>query len=92
MLPYWCVNHGMTMSLYYSDPDGNVLETQCDTLEPEEANTFMVSKQFQENPIGVDFDPEEMIERIKKGGSFEDLTRRPNIGPRGVDTVPRPQL
>lgn len=90
MLPFWCVNHGMTISLYYNDPDGNVLETQCDTLSNEKANEYMASRSFQENPIGVDFDPEEMIERIKKGQSFEELTCRPDIGPRGVDTVPRP--
>jgi hypothetical protein len=80
----------MTISLYYNDPDGNVLETQCDTLDNEEANEFMMSKSFQENPIGVDFDPEWMIERIRKGESFKDLTYRPDIGPRDIKTVPRP--
>ena len=25
--PYWCVNHGPTTSIYYKDPDGNMLET-----------------------------------------------------------------
>ena len=23
ILPYWCVNHGPTTSMYYKDPDGN---------------------------------------------------------------------
>lgn len=28
MEPYWCVNHGMTTSMYYRDPDGNGIEAQ----------------------------------------------------------------
>ncbi len=28
--PYWCVNHGMSASLYYADPDGNQLEFSVD--------------------------------------------------------------
>ncbi|KIW21685.1 hypothetical protein PV08_02265 [Exophiala spinifera] len=90
ILPFWSVNHGMTISLYYHDPDGNVLETQCDTLDNERANEFMSSKSFQENRIGVDFNLEEILERLKKGESFRDLTHRPDIGPRSVETVQMP--
>ncbi len=32
MKPYWCVNHGPTTSMYYEDPDGNVIETQVITF------------------------------------------------------------
>lgn len=35
MLPVWCINHCMTISLYYRDPDGNMLETQYDTMDNE---------------------------------------------------------
>ena len=24
--PYWCIHHGMTLSMYYGDPDGNQIE------------------------------------------------------------------
>jgi len=90
MVPYWCVNHGMTISLYYKDPDGNVLETQVDVFaENDEADEYMLSPAFARNPIGVDFDPEEFIGRIAAGESRERLTYRPDIGPRGVDTIPR---
>ncbi|KAK4942591.1 hypothetical protein LTR10_017720 [Elasticomyces elasticus] len=95
MLPFWCVNHGMTISLYYADPDGNILETQVDVFEdPAEANAYMMSPAYTTNPIGVDFDPEEFIQRINKGESWESLTSRPDSGPRGFDTIPRvkPQL
>jgi hypothetical protein len=48
----------------------------------------MTSPEFRENPIGVDFDAEEMIKRIESGESFESMKKRPNIGPRGLETVP----
>ena len=74
--------------MYYRDPDGNALETQVDCFETdEEANAVMQSPEFMENPIGVDFDPEEMIKRIQGGESFESLRKRPNIGARGVESV-----
>lgn len=89
ILPFWCINHGVTISLYYKDPDGNVLETQFDAFtNSDDASAYMLSPAFATNPIGVDFDPEEFIERIKKGDSFAALTHRPDIGPRGLETVP----
>jgi catechol-2,3-dioxygenase len=87
--PIWCVNHGPTISLYYRDPDGNKLETQVDCFNTsDEATAYMMSPEFRENPLGVDVDPEEMIKRIESGESFEGLRTRPNLGPRGLETVP----
>jgi catechol-2,3-dioxygenase len=86
--PIWCVNHGMTMSMYYKDPDGNHLETQVDIMDVDKANAYMYSAEFTENPIGVDYVPEELMARLEKGESVESLTKRPNIGKRGLDTVP----
>ena len=39
----------------------------------------MRSDAFAKNAIGVDFDPEDLIERVKKGEPLESLTRRPDI-------------
>jgi catechol 2,3-dioxygenase-like lactoylglutathione lyase family enzyme len=83
--PFWPVNHGVTTSIYYKDPDGNMLETQVDNFgDPDDATAFMESKEFAENPIGVDFDPEDLITRLSGGESDESLKKRPNIGPRGI--------
>jgi catechol 2,3-dioxygenase-like lactoylglutathione lyase family enzyme len=83
--PKWCVNHGPTTSLYYQDPDGNQLETQVDNYDdPDDATKFMASKEFMDNPVGVDFDPEEMIARLESGESDESLRKRAEIGPRGL--------
>ena len=82
--PVWSVNHGPTNSIYYKDPDGNLLETQVDNFEnPDEATKFMMTKEFMENPIGTDIDPEDYIARIKQGEPIANLKRRVEIGPRG---------
>lgn len=81
--PYWCVNHGPTTSMYYKDPDNNNIETQVDNLTSDEATAFMMSSEFAENPWGVDFDPEELVRRVKSGEDEAVIKKRPNIGPRG---------
>ena len=83
------MNHGPTISIYYLDPEGNRIETQWDVFEDaEDANKFMMSEEFAENPFGASFDPEEMIRRLETGESVEVLARRENIGRRGIEVVP----
>lgn len=89
--PVWCTNHGPTTSLYYKDPDGNLLETQYDNFDADGANAIMQSPELTDNPIGVDFDPEEMWRRLQEEGEeklAKEVKTRPNIGPRGVDSIP----
>ncbi|OCK78102.1 putative biphenyl-2,3-diol 1,2-dioxygenase III [Lepidopterella palustris CBS 459.81] len=89
MCPVWSVNHGPTTSIYYRDPDGNTVETQCDNFDTVEgANAFMSGSEFAENPFGVDFDPEVLCERLARGESSEVIKRRVEIGPRGIETLP----
>lgn len=84
--PFWCVNHGPTTSIYYKDPDGNMLETQTDNFATvDEADKFMKSNKFSENPIGTDFDPEDIITRMLAGETESSLKRRVESGPRHVD-------
>ncbi len=87
--PYWCINHGGTTSLYYKDPDNNHVELQIDNFTTvEEANTFLDGPAFTENPIGEDFDPDELLARLEAGESQRELTSWHNTGPRGPETVP----
>ncbi|KAI0845679.1 Glyoxalase/Bleomycin resistance protein/Dihydroxybiphenyl dioxygenase [Daldinia vernicosa] len=89
ILPVWCVNHGPTISMYYQDPDGNILETQVDNFDTvEESTKFIMGPEFIENPIGVDFDPEDIIRRLKSGEPESEIKKRPNIGPRGIESSP----
>jgi catechol-2,3-dioxygenase len=81
ILPYWCIHHGITVSMYYGDPDGNQMEFQVDSYQSnDEANAFMYGPGFDTNPIGVEYDPEEWLARIKAGATFtEFLTRHVHL-------------
>ncbi|MDM0044403.1 biphenyl 2,3-dioxygenase [Variovorax dokdonensis] len=75
--PYWCIHHGITVSLYYADPDGNQMEFQADCFASnDDANTFMYGPNFEVNPIGVEFDPEDMLRRLQAGETEADLLPR----------------
>jgi catechol 2,3-dioxygenase-like lactoylglutathione lyase family enzyme len=85
IVPKRCVNHGPTTSMYYEDPDGNTIETQVDNFDTaEEAAEFMSGPLFAENPIGVDFEPQELIDRLKSGEDDKSIKKRREIGPRGL--------
>ena len=87
--PKWCVNHGPTTSMYYVDPDGNQVEFQVDNYDTvEEAGEFFFTEAFATNTIGVDFNPEDLLNRLRAGESVQSVKMRPPSGPRGVDTIP----
>ena len=89
VVPIWGVNHGPTTSLYYADPDGNQIECQVDNCPSvEEAGEFFFTDAFAENPIGVDFDPEELYRRLIAGEEENALKRYRREGPRGVEESP----
>jgi len=76
--PYWPVHHGVTISFYYRDPDGNRLEFQVDCFaSAEEGNAYMQSDAYASNPIGVAFDPENFIEQLRNGAQAANLLSRP---------------
>src|SRR5258707_15277833 len=65
--PYWTINHGPTISLYYRDPDGNKVELQVDVFQTgEEVNAFL-ARYYPENFMGIIFDPEEMVRQCETG-------------------------
>lgn len=76
ILPYWPVHHGITLSLYYKDPDGNRMEFQADCGTVEEMHDFMANGGFDANPVGVRYDPEELLRRYESGESPASLVRR----------------
>jgi hypothetical protein len=74
--------------MYYADPDGNQIELQVDNYDKiEDATAFFYSEAFAENPIGVEFDPEDLLRRLRAGEPEEDLKRRPDIGKRGLADI-----
>lgn len=72
--PILPIHHGMTMSLYYADPDGTQCELQVDVMDEPTAAAFMASDVFAANPLGVPIDPDDLIARRDAGESLESLT------------------
>lgn len=65
--PYWAVHHGITASLYYADPDGNQMEFQVDSFSDGDEATAFMREYFAVNPVGVEFDPEDWLARLRAG-------------------------
>lgn len=87
--PVYCTNHGPTTSLYYRDPDANQIELQIDNYDTiEEAAQFFYSPDFKANPIGVDFDPEDLVRRFRSGEDEAVIKRRTVIGERDLTSLP----
>lgn len=86
--PIFPINHGPTTSMYYADPDGNQIELQVDNYDNiDDATAFFHSPAFAENPIGVEFDPDELLRRVEAGEDHTELKRRPDIGQVGLEAV-----
>jgi catechol-2,3-dioxygenase len=73
--PAICLDHGMTFSYYYADPDGNNIELQIDCFgDWARSKEWMgTSQEFQANPIGQFVDPEQVLEDHVAGISFADI-------------------
>ena len=76
------INHGLTLSMYYRDPDGNKVELQIDNFDTvEELKGFFRSNDFSKNPIGVTFDPDELARQYHAGVPEAELRKyRPENG------------
>jgi catechol 2,3-dioxygenase len=92
--PHATLDHGMTTSFYYVDPDSNSLELQYDNFGGwEESKEWMrTSPQMAANPIGVPVDPEKMIEACKAGASVEEIHERAYAGEWPAQFDPRVPL
>jgi catechol 2,3-dioxygenase len=75
--PAFCLDHGMTVSIYYSDPEGNYVELQCDCFGDwkQSCDWMMTSPDFAANPIGVFFEPSAVLAAHRHGADFPTLHR-----------------
>jgi len=79
IVPYWRIHHGVTLSFYYLDPDGNRMEFQVDCFDDaSQANAFMHSETFAKNPAGVEIDADGLLEQYRNGVEVETLMMRPD--------------
>ena len=72
--PAFCLDHGLTISLYYTDPEGNFVELQSDNFSDWRlSGEFMrTSADFAANPIGTFFDPARVYEQFQGGRRIQD--------------------
>jgi catechol-2,3-dioxygenase len=77
--PEFCLNHGMTTSLYYCDPDQNLVELQVDNFGKWEASTEWM-RTLGAFPIGAFFDPDRVLAAYQAGATFEQLQKDTSAG------------
>jgi catechol-2,3-dioxygenase len=75
--PKVCLDHGMTISMYYMDPDRNMVELQADVFSDWSRSTewMRTSPDFAANPIGIFFDPAAVCAAFGDGRSADELHR-----------------
>lgn len=80
--PHMMLDHGMTMSFYYVDPDGNSVELQADNFGDwaESTQWMRTSPEFAANPIGIPVDPNQMLKARRDGMSPAEIHRRAYAG------------
>ncbi|WP_158969432.1 VOC family protein [Chachezhania sediminis] len=82
ILPDVCFDHGATMSFYYVDPDGNLVELQSDNFGNwiHSTHWMRTSEDFAREPIGVMVDPAKLIAALKGGLSVSELLKKSRAG------------
>ena len=73
--PQRCVNHGVTTSMYYHDPDCNTVELLIDNFATaQEGNAYMRSRRkTDKNPVGIVYEPEDFAARVHEGLTLKEL-------------------
>ena len=74
--PYWCIHHGITISMYYADPDGNQMEFQVDCFDTSEESNKFFSEKWDANPVGVEFDAVDWLAKMRAGMSDSEFLER----------------
>ena len=88
--PAFCLDHGMTVSIYYEDPEGNYVELQCDVFGDwaRSAQWMNTSEDFKRDPVGTFFDAARVLEAHKAGVAFEALHKGMRGGAYLPDVIP----
>jgi catechol 2,3-dioxygenase len=88
--PHVCVDHGLTTSFYYADPDGNSVELQVDNYGDWSKSTEFISSdpRFVEDPIGKLLDPDRLVEARHAGAELWEIHQRAYAGEFPPSTPP----
>ena len=72
--PRVSIQHGLTMSLYYRDPDDNGVELSIDNIEKIEWHDWM-RNHLADNPLGLLLDPDDLARKYHAGVPEAELRR-----------------
>ena len=88
--PGFCLHHGLTISLYYKDPEGNYVELQSDVFGDWKLSGHFLrtSEDFRANPIGTYFDPAKVFRAFAANQPFEELNTAIRTGDFLPETIP----
>jgi len=88
--PAFCLDHGVTISLYYQDPEGNFVELQSDNFSDWKLSTewMRTSQDFANDPIGTFFDPARVYGEFSSGADFKTLQKAIRGGAYLPDSIP----
>lgn len=91
---HMALDHGMTLSYYFVDPDGNSLELQADWFgDWDKSKAFMAEDPaFEADPIGTFVDPDKIAAAFADGASVEELHKRGYAGEFAPDGKPDMRL
>jgi catechol 2,3-dioxygenase len=82
IVPFMSLDHGITMSMYYADPEGNGVEIQVDAFGDWTASKEWMwsSLEFAENPIGQFFDPDLLVQARADGLTKDEIHANAHAG------------
>ena len=88
--PDICLDHGMTFSYYYKDPDGNYVELQCDVFGDwaQSARWMRESEEFHANPMGTFVNPALVAQAAAEGATFAEIHERAKAKEFSPDAAP----
>ena len=88
--PALCLDHGMTLSYYYADPDGNNVELQVDNFGAwaKSKEWMQTSAEFKANPIGQFVDPERVASEHAADVEFDQIHAKAMAGGYAPDQDP----
>ena len=88
--PALCLDHGMTLSYYFADPDGNNVELQVDCFGDWNRSTewMRTSDEFKANPIGVFVDPARIAADHAEGMTFAEIHAKAMSGGYAPEQAP----
>jgi catechol 2,3-dioxygenase len=78
IVPGGCLDHGLTTSFYYVDPDENCVELQADNYGDWSRSTEFIrtDERFAADPIGKPVDPDALVAARRQGLSAQEIHER----------------